>query len=131
MNKQKLLREEELRYKEYTDTINRIPDEIDELDVIESVLKNYLYLVTVDTFKEHLDLLHIFAKHFGTYKIDGYSAFSGGLSMVYKFSDFGMSVYMYCREIEVALESVGQGKCKVVEEWSTPYKRKSVVCDGI
>jgi len=130
MKKQELINEAQKSLQDVELTINKIPQEIDDLDVISSVSMGYIYLNTVDTFKEHTDLLHVFAKHLGTYECMYYGISCGALSMRYTFKDQSLEVYFYCREIEKALEVIGKGKCKVVEEYTTPYKRQTVVCDA-
>ena len=134
MKKQKLLEIAQNDFEGIKTVLDLIPDEIEELDVVSSVSNGgYVYLETVDTFKEHLELLRTFAKHFGKYEVSYYNVSCGSLAMRYEFEligDHNLSVYFYCREMNVALESVGKGKCKIVEEYSTPYKRQSVVCDA-
>ena len=134
MKKQEMLNSAQNDFEGIKTVLDLIPDEIEELDVVSSVSNGgYVYLETVDTFKEHLELLHTFAKHFGKYDLTYYNVVCGALSMRYEFKLMGkyiLNVYFNCIEMDVALESVGKGKCKIVEEYSTPYKRQSVVCDA-
>ena len=131
MTKQELLKAAQEETDKVAIVIGKIPDEIDELGIVDFASNMAIYFKVVNTFKEHTDMLHLLLGHWGKYEIYTYNASGQNLYIGYKFPEHEITAYFYCEERDIALAAVGQGKCRIEEKWSTPYKHSTVVCEGI
>jgi len=101
-----------------------------ELSFISNVEPNNMMGGTCDTLDDINKKLHQLRKVFGNYKLAEYrGSMFKELLLYYRFEDYDFKVSFYCKDMEHALETVSDGRCKVVEGYSKPWKNYDVVCD--
>ena len=134
MNKQELIADNLKRHESKVKATSVIPDD-DSINCLLCADDNCVFLKTIKTWHDCCDMLHNFAKHWGKYKVESYYMSCGAteLCIKYHFTENDMKLLMYCEEYEAAVESLGKGKCRIVEYVREPssYSDYRVVCDNV
>lgn len=95
-------------------------------DVVSHVDGINVFCYTVNTFDKLISTLRMFANNFGSYSINHYNMLDDATFYVNYCFDYGFSLCLYTFDIDTALSSIGNGKCRIVESTETT---KSIVCN--
>jgi len=111
------------RHSKTMETINRC---IGLEEYIVNVSNTTIFCKTVSTFDEFKNQLKAFSAKYGKYKTGRYYLNSEHVIAVIYVFNCGFDLALYCYDITTTLNSVGNGKCRVVTNNS---EKSSIVCD--
>jgi hypothetical protein len=109
------------RYEKNIVTLNECTDFEKE---VSFVADTSIFFEPKSTWDDCKKLLSSIAKTKGKYQLEAYYMNYTDLAIRYQFTNF--QAILFCKEVDVALKSLGNGKCKVVDRVTT---EKSIICD--
>lgn len=111
---------------DFNKTLSTIELCCDFSDIVDNVNGSDILCKPTKTFEELLSILHKVSKKYGKYSCLHYNMLDNETFYVnYRF-DRGFSLCLYTSDVKNALESIGNGKCRIIASTET---KKSIVCD--